>query len=123
MKKAIFLFSLLILFCLTSCSLKSTKHDDFSLWINSTNLTLIDIRETEELENDGKIAEALHIPKNDIPNHIEEIKKMPKPIVIFCRSGNRAEDVVKLLKENHIEKVYNGGGLVDVQEALKTQNK
>ncbi len=87
--------------------------------VNDPNTILIDVREAEELINDGKIDRALHIPKDTIPDHIEEIRRMSKPIVIFCRSGSRAEEVVILLHENQIKEVYNGGGWEEVQEALE----
>ncbi len=119
MKKLVFLFSCLTLFWIASCSLKNTKQDDVAKWIKHSGVTLIDVREAEELEHDGKIDRALHIPKDAIPDHIEEIRKMSNPIVIFCRSGSRAEEVVALLYENQIKEVYNGGGWEEVQEALE----
>lgn len=86
--------------------------------INDPKTTLIDVREAEELLNDGKIDHAIHIPMGDIPYQLDEIEAMQKPIVIFCRAGRRAEDVIEFLEQNGIDELYNGGGLVDMKEML-----
>ncbi|APD06154.1 hypothetical protein UJ101_00615 [Flavobacteriaceae bacterium UJ101] len=116
MKKIIAFFSLVGMFLTNSCSQKTEQVVEH---IQNPNVTLIDVREAEELVNDGKIDQAVHIPKGDISNHIEEIKSMSKPVVVFCRSGVRAQGVVDYLQEKGIEEVYNGGGMKNVKEALK----
>lgn len=116
MKKILAFFSLIGVFLANSCSLKSEQVNQYIL---NPDVTLIDVREAEELVNDGKIDQAVHIPKDAISNHLEEIKLMSKPVVIFCRSGIRAQGVVDYLKENGIEDVYNGGGIEEVKEVLK----
>ncbi|APD06155.1 hypothetical protein UJ101_00616 [Flavobacteriaceae bacterium UJ101] len=86
--------------------------------VNDPNTTFIDVREAEELVNDGKIEKAIHIPMGDIPHQVDEIEAMKKPIVIFCRAGRRAENVIEFLEQNGIDELYNGGGLVDMKEML-----
>lgn len=86
--------------------------------IKSPNATLIDIREPYELEIDGSVAQAINIPMGEIPDKLDEIKEMSQPIVIFCRSGRRAESTLNFLNENGLENVYNGGGFADVNEIL-----
>ncbi|MFV0531300.1 MAG: rhodanese-like domain-containing protein [Flavobacteriales bacterium] len=115
MKKIIVLFAL-IGFFINSCVVKN--NGNIEKQIQNPHVTLIDVREADELINDGKIDKAVHIPKDEIKNHVEEIKKMPKPIVIFCRSGARAQVVTDFLKEKGIKKVYNGGGLQDIKTIL-----
>ena len=87
--------------------------------VSHPQATFIDVRESEELEKDGKIQKAVHIPLDDIPYQIEEIEQMSKPIVIFCRSGNRSEKAIEILEQNGIDELYNGGGLTDVQALLE----
>ncbi|HLV24101.1 MAG TPA: rhodanese-like domain-containing protein [Moheibacter sp.] len=86
--------------------------------IKNPNATLIDIREPYELEIDGDVQNAINIPMGEIPEKIREIQSMPKPIVIFCRSGGRASSALNFLKENGVEEVFNGGGFKDVNEIL-----
>jgi rhodanese-related sulfurtransferase len=88
--------------------------------IKNPNATLIDIREPYELEVDGNVQQAINIPMGEIPDKLEEIKEMPKPLVIFCRSGGRASSTLNFLKENGIEEVFNGGGFEDINEILNS---
>jgi len=44
---------------------------------------------------------------------------MPKPIVAYCRTGNRSGMAVTILIQNGIAEAINGGGLDD----LKQNNK
>ncbi len=83
------------------------------------NATLIDVREDLELALDGSIPEAKHIPMAEIEDNLEEFKSMPKPLVIFCRSGKRAENVKEYLYANGIEEVYNGLGYTDIINTLQ----
>ncbi len=88
--------------------------------IKNPNATLIDIREPYVLEIDGNVEKAINIPMGEIPDKLDEIKGMPKPIVIFCRSGGRASSTLSFLKENGLEEVFNGGGFADVNEILNS---
>lgn len=86
--------------------------------IKNPNATLIDIREPYELEIDGDVQNAINIPMGEIPEKIDEIQSMPKPVVVFCRSGGRASSALNFLKEHGVEEVFNGGGFKDVNEIL-----
>lgn len=87
--------------------------------IKNPNVTLIDIREPYELEIDGSVPNATNIPLAQIPERIEEFKQMSKPIVIFCKSGNRASSALNFLQENNIDEIFNGGGFQDVKDILE----
>jgi len=88
--------------------------------IKNPNATLIDIREPYELEIDGSVNGAVNIPMGEIPEKIGEIKDMPKPIVVFCRSGGRASSTLNFLIENGLDEVFNGGGFNDVNGILNS---
>ena len=45
---------------------------------------------------------------------ITEISAMPKPIVVYCRSGNRSGMAKTMLNQQGINEVYNGGGVYDM---------
>lgn len=85
--------------------------------IKNPNASLVDIREPYELEVDGFVEKAINIPMGEIPARLEELKEMPKPLVIFCRSGKRASSVLNFLNEIGIE-AFNGGGFNDVNDIL-----
>ena len=44
---------------------------------------------------------------------------MPKPIIAYCRRGNRSGIAVSILKQNGIVDVVNGGGLDDLKQSMK----
>jgi phage shock protein E len=46
-------------------------------------------------------------------------KEMPKPIIAYCRSGNRSGMAVSMLKQAGITDVINGGGLDDLLRKTK----
>ncbi|GAL68762.1 sulfur carrier protein adenylyltransferase ThiF [Jejuia pallidilutea] len=77
------------------------------------NAVILDVRTKQEW-NEGHIANAMHIPLSDLKNHVEEIKKLNKPVIVHCKSGARSARATKLLKFYKIEAV-NGGGLADLK--------
>lgn len=86
--------------------------------IRNNSCTLIDVREPFELEIDGNVPTAVNIPMAQIPNQMETIQEMVKPVYIFCRSGGRAENVKQYLAQQNIE-VENIGGF---EAVLAIQN-
>jgi phage shock protein E len=75
--------------------------------------TILDVRTPEEFSG-GHYPNAINIPLDELPQRINEIKEMKQPIVAYCRSGNRSEMAVSILKQNKLTEVYNGGGLSDL---------
>ena len=86
--------------------------------INHEEAVLLDIREDAELSQ-GRIAGAKHIPLSVLKQRVEELNKFrAKPIITFCRSGNRSVEASNLLKKNQFEKVYHmKGGLIEWENA------
>jgi phage shock protein E len=77
------------------------------------NATILDVRTREEFSG-GHYPNAINIPLDELPQRINEIKEMKQPIVAYCRSGNRSEMAVSILKQNSLTEVYNAGGLSDL---------
>ena len=80
--------------------------------------TVIDVRTPEEF-SEGHYPNAINIPLDSVAQRINEFKEMPKPIVAYCRTGNRSGNAVAILKQNGINDALNAGGLDD----LKQNNK
>ncbi|WP_018616775.1 rhodanese-like domain-containing protein [Segetibacter koreensis] len=75
--------------------------------------TLVDVRSPQEFA--GKhFPNAINIPLDQVPQKVNEFKEMPKPIIAYCRSGNRSGMAVSILKQAGITDVINGGGLEDL---------
>lgn len=82
------------------------------------NATVVDVRTPEEYARDHYPG-AINVPVEQIPYRVDEFRQMSSPIVTYCRSGNRSEIAVGILKQGGIKEVYNGGGLVDLLQQSK----
>ena len=82
------------------------------------NTTIVDVRTPEEFA-EGHFPNAINIPLDQVAQRINEFKEMPKPIIAYCRSGNRSGIAVSILKQNGIADAINGGGLEDLKQNMK----
>jgi len=95
---------------------------DLQKIVNQKNATIVDVRES--FETFFGIAEgAVKIPLSKVKSSVEEFNKMSKPIVVYCRSGNRSGKAMNYLKAQGITEVYNGGGLAEVKVLLENKTK
>ena len=78
---------------------------------------ILDVRTQREWE-EGHITNAIHIPLSDLKDHIDDLKKLDKPVIAHCKSGGRSARATKLLKFYNIEAI-NGGGLSDLKLLIK----
>lgn len=86
--------------------------------IKAGNYALIDVREPMELEMDGNIEGATNIPLGEVEDRKEEILSIDKPVILFCRSGNRSGKALEYLNSQGLKEGYNGGGWADLKSAL-----
>lgn len=93
-----------------NCLIKIDKMEN----INIKEATIVDVREPFEFEM-GKVEGSINIPLGQIPEKIEELKNMKKPLVLCCASGNRSGQATQFLKVNDFEDVHNGGAWNMVQ--------
>jgi phage shock protein E len=112
MKKK-FLLSQYLLLLMLWVALAMSSCNSNSQPINFKESLLLDVRTSEEF-NEGSIENAINIPVDELESRIGEIKN-DKPIVVFCRSGNRSARAKKILEEKGFENVINGGGVGDLQ--------
>lgn len=121
--KNIFLLvsTFILIFIASSCIQKPTNTKTMTTKeaIKSEKATLIDVRELKELQEEGSVAGAIHIPLGEIPKHIEEIEAMQKPVILFCRSGNRSGKAIDFLENHGLTDLYNGMGFKDVLSVLE----
>lgn len=80
--------------------------------------TIIDVRTVEEFSM-GNVNGSTNIPLNEVPDHVEEFKKMEGDIVLCCASGNRSGQATMFLQQHGMTNVYNGGGWQAVVTQLK----
>lgn len=72
---------------------------------------IIDVRTTEEYAA-GHIANALHIPYQQIEQQFTQLEiRKDRPVVLYCRSGNRSGKAYATLENLGYSALHNGGGL------------
>ena len=81
--------------------------------IKNKTATIIDVRSPMEFESEH-FPGAQNIQLEEVNLKIIEIGAMPKPIVVYCRSGNRSGMAKTILNQQGINEVYNGGGVYDM---------
>lgn len=77
------------------------------------NAILLDVRTVEE-NRDLRIPGSKLIPIQELPDRLAELPRDPnRPILIYCRSGNRSAQAAALLKQAGFPVVYDFGGIID----------
>ena len=82
------------------------------------DVSIVDVRTPEEYLVEH-FPNAINIPLDSIAQRIEEFRQMKKPIIAYCRSGNRSGTAVSILKQYGITDAVNGGGIDDLKQNLK----
>ena len=82
------------------------------------DVSIVDVRTPEEYLVEH-FPNAINIPLDQITQRIEEFKQMKKPIIAYCRSGNRSGTAVSILKQYGITDAVNGGGFEDLKQNMK----
>jgi phage shock protein E len=60
---------------------------------------------------------AKHIPLDTLRNHVNELKNLNKPIIVYCASGVRSAKATKFLNLNNIDAI-NGGGINSLKSII-----
>lgn len=81
--------------------------------LSNENPIVVDVRTSSEF-NTSHYPSAINIPLDELPKHLDELKQENKPVVLYCRSGNRSGIGMNFLHQQGLKEVYNGGGLSDM---------
>ncbi|MBR4131725.1 MAG: rhodanese-like domain-containing protein, partial [Oscillospiraceae bacterium] len=75
---------------------------------------LIDVREAEELAEEGYIPGSIHIPLAEVAEKLPEVAPDHNTELIFyCKSGKRSQKATEQAVEMGYQRVYNLGGIGD----------
>lgn len=86
--------------------------------IDWKNAILLDVRSPEEYAA-GHLQGAVNIPHDRIAGEIAGLAPdKTAAIILYCRSGRRADTALKTLREMGYEHLQNLGGLEDARERL-----
>jgi rhodanese-related sulfurtransferase len=104
--------------------IENLTPDQVSNEMTSGNASLIDIRESEELQLNGRIPGAVHAPRGmlefyadpTLPNHKPEFNKNIK-IILHCASGGRSALAASTLKQMGYQKIAHMDGGINAWKA------
>lgn len=77
---------------------------------------IIDVRTPGEFQG-GHVVGSKNIPLQEVGGKVNKLKKINKPIVLCCASGNRSGQAANLLKSKGIE-CENGGSWTRVNSMV-----
>ncbi len=105
------LFALLISICLALPQLSRAETREAEAWrLIQQGELLIDVRTAEEYAA-GHLPQALHIPYEQIVERFAQLGvRQDRPVVLYCRSGNRSGKAEKMLLDAGYSQPHNGGG-------------
>ncbi|ACB52818.1 hypothetical protein cce_3470 [Crocosphaera subtropica ATCC 51142] len=97
---------------LNSEALPTIDSNTLKSWLDSDRVTLVDVREVSEYVGE-RLPTALLVPLSKLePHNIPQ--EQDKPLVLYCRTGNRsAQAAQKLLAVGFRGVTHLGGGLED----------
>lgn len=71
---------------------------------------LVDVRTPQEFAT-GHIPGAINIPVQDLERRMAELEGKDRPIVVYCRSGNRSSSAARLLESAGYAEVRDLGAM------------
>ncbi|HRP90642.1 MAG TPA: rhodanese-like domain-containing protein [Edaphocola sp.] len=83
-----------------------------------TGAFLVDVRTPGEYSG-GSVKGAVNIPLNTVQGQLSKFKGK-KSIVVFCASGMRSGQAKRILENNGIQNVYNGGPWFKVNKIVNS---
>lgn len=86
--------------------------------LNHDGSFVLDVREDNEVRG-GRIKGARHIPLGQLKNRVTELEQAKeKPVLVYCRSGNRSAHACHMLTKQGFQDVSNlAGGIVAWESA------
>ncbi len=82
------------------------------------NASIIDVRTPGEYAGQH-VPGAINIPLDELTTRMDEIKDLPKPVVAYCKTGNRSGIAVGMMKQHGIMDAVNGGGIGEMLVIIK----
>lgn len=78
------------------------------------SVTLVDIRNGQELLETGVIPGAVHVPMQELGHRVQKLMQDSQEVIFYCRSGARSAHVCSILTMNGVHNAVNlKGGIVE----------
>ena len=84
--------------------------------IKEKQCSIIDVRSPGEFRS-GNVTGSVNIPLQELPQRMEELENMKKPLVLCCASGGRSAQAHRFLAQQGIQ-CFDGGSWMDVNYYL-----
>lgn len=85
--------------------------------VNHQSGVLVDVREPAETQT-GRIPNSVLLPLSGIPQRLNELEKFKqRPVVLYCRSGQRSSRAAVTLRKHGFTSVYNLAGGIQAWQA------
>ena len=106
--------------------IKTISSDQAYEMLKDKNCNLIDIRESNELENTGRVEGASHIPRGMLEVYLDPNSPIfqngqvdqNKELILFCAGGVRSALAVKSLKDMGYQKISHiDGGFASIAKS------
>ena len=100
-----------------NAAIETVSVQDLPYLLEDEEAMLVDVRETVELETDGAIPNALHVPRGMLEFHADpespiykQDLKTDKKLVVYCGTGGRSALAAKTLIDMGYEDVASLAG-------------
>lgn len=91
-----------------------TADEVYKMLSLSKDYFILDVRSKEEFDS-GHIEGAYLIPVSELENRLQELPQ-DKPVIVYCRSGNRSTSAANILLEKGFKEIFNmTGGITEWQ--------
>jgi glyoxylase-like metal-dependent hydrolase (beta-lactamase superfamily II)/rhodanese-related sulfurtransferase len=99
-------------------AVRSTELADTAATADADDLgTLLDVRDPNELRDDGAVPDAWAIPVGELAGRLDELPR-DEPVTVFCKSGSRASIAASILDAAGFEvRLVSRGGARDLGAA------
>lgn len=104
---------------------KEVSLADAVLLINKEDALVLDVREANE-RGQGSIIDAKHVALSTLPQKLDDIAgDKNKPVLVFCKMGNKSSQACKLLLNDNYTKVFGlkGGITAWINDQLPVTKK
>ncbi|MBI5450291.1 MAG: rhodanese-like domain-containing protein [Gammaproteobacteria bacterium] len=97
---------------------KELQPADAVRLMNDRDVLVLDVREQDEFSS-GHIIHARHVPVAQLTERVSELDAFrQQPVVVYCRTGQRAARAAALLKKQGFSEIYKlNGGIMSWQGA------
>ncbi|MCL5069362.1 MAG: rhodanese-like domain-containing protein [Actinobacteria bacterium] len=94
-------------------TIKNVSADEvFDMLKDKNKYFLLDVRNKNEY-TEGHLENSILIPVNELEKRISEIST-DKPIIVYCKSGNRSTQAAQILAKSGFTQIYNmTGGITE----------